>query len=439
MLITTLFCTCRTAGGSQSTLLGLLGFNRVPIHRFGLGACFNSCSAGHPVKEPASQCLLSGSRMAETLRSSVPSQGCLQRMGTLASGCSRPYRLAFVRGAHAWPSSGRMGSNTQASEGEMVADLAVRYLQHAVPYTAGSFDICNADEAVEVDAHDYMNDALNEVSFEDLGDAAISNISDHLHMMADSEAFYSDSAELEVAHAVDELAQSCQALMLQRAMMAMWACISMLLLTSSHVALSVRNALSVCMQAGATWLTGKIFRLWHKPIISSYCPSMTCNSQQYSAQALDFYGTDSHRYPTEQQPAVLTLARLAQWASGGGYDARGRRAWAVLASKVKYADHVTDLLWLVRLNESVEQGASKAIAHRAVKALRASTVSLRKRPKTTLSAVLVAEELYFQSAAFAAQCLSTVQLAKSAANICSMRRLLVPIAGKGRQPQRMQP
>ena len=114
----------------------------------------------------------------------------------------------------------------------MVTDLAVRYLQHAVPYTAGSSDICNADEAVEVDAHDYMNDALNEVSFEDLGDAAISNISDHLHMMADSEAFYSDSAELEVAHAVDELAQSCQALMLQRAMMAMWACISMLLLTS---------------------------------------------------------------------------------------------------------------------------------------------------------------------------------------------------------------
>ena len=211
---------------------------------------------------------------------------------------------------YAWPISGRMGSNTQASEGEMVTDLAVRYLQHAVPYTAGSSDICNADEAVEVDAHDYMNDALNEVSFEDLGDAAISNISDHLHMMADSEAFYSDSAELEVAHAVDELAQSCQALMLQRAMMAMWACISMLLLTSSHVALSVRNALSDSMQAGATWLTGKIFRLWHKPIISSYCPSMTCNSQQYNAQALDFYGTDSHRYPTEQQPAVLTLGAI---------------------------------------------------------------------------------------------------------------------------------
>ena len=137
-------------------------------------------------------------------------------------------------------------------------------------------------------------------------------------------------------------------------------------------------------------------------------------------QALDFYSTDSHRYPTEQQSATLTLARLAQCVSGGGYDARGQRAWAVLASKVKYADHITYLLWLVRLTESIERGASKAIAHRAVKAFRASTTSLRRSPKTTLSAVLVAEELYFQSAAFTAQCLSTVQLAKSAANICSM-------------------
>ena len=272
---------------------------------------------------------------------------------------------------------------------------------------------------VEVDAHDYMNDALSEETFENLGDAAVTNISNQLHMMADSEAFYSDSAELEVARTVDELAQSCQALMLQRAMMAMWACISMLLLTSSHVSSSVRSALNG-MQAGAGWLTAKIFRLWHKPIISTCCPSMTCNSQQYSAQALDFYNTDGQPYPTKQQPAALTLARLTQWVSGGGYDARGQRAWAILANRVKYADHVTDLLWLIRLNESVEPGASMAIAQRAVKALRASTASLRTRPKTTLAAVLVAEELYFQSAAFAAQCLTTVRLAKKAANICSV-------------------
>ena len=68
----------------------------------------------------------------------------------------------------------------------------------------------------------------------------------------------------------------------------------------------------------------------------------------------------------------------------------------------------------------MEPGASKVIAHRAVKALRASTASLRSRPKTTLSTVLVAEELYSQSAAFAEQCLSTVQLAKKAAKLCSV-------------------
>ena len=92
----------------------------------------------------------------------------------------------------------------------MVAELAVEHLQHAVPYTAGSYmyDLCSAADTVEVDAHDYMNDALNEVTFDNLGDAAVTNISNHLHMMADSEAFYSDSAELEVAQAVDELAQS---------------------------------------------------------------------------------------------------------------------------------------------------------------------------------------------------------------------------------------
>ena len=146
--------------------------------------------------------------------------------------------------------------------------------------------------------------------------------------------------------------------MLQRAIMAMWACISMLLLTSSHGAFSVRSALSDFMQAGVGWLTAKIFRLWHKPIISSFCPSMTCNSQQYGAQALDFYSTGSH--PTEQQPAALTLARVAQWVSTGGYDSRGQRAWAILASRVKYADHVTDLLWLVRLTESVEPGHQRS-------------------------------------------------------------------------------
>ena len=207
--------------------------------------------------------------------------------------------------------------------------------------------------------------------------------------------------------------------MLHRAMMDMWACLSVLLLTSSRVAFSVRSALSG-MQAGTGWLTAKIFRLWHKSIISFCCPSMTCNSQQYNAQALDFYNTDSQQYPTEQQPAALTLARLAQLVSVGGYDARGQRAWAILANRVKYADHVTDLLWLVRLIESTEPGASRTIAHHAIKALRASTASLRIRPKTALSAVLVAEELNFQSAAFAAQCLSTIQLAKDAVNFCSV-------------------
>jgi hypothetical protein len=169
-----------------------------------------------------------------------------------------------------------------------------------------------------VDAHDYMNDVLSEVTFENLGDAAITNISNQLHMMADNETFYSDSAELEVAQAVDELVQSCQALMLQRAMMAMWACISVLLLTSSRVAFSVRNALSG-MQAGAGWPTAKIFRLWHKPIISSCCPSMTCNSQQYSAQALDFYNTDSQQYPLGSNQL---LSLLLAWRSGGPWGAR---------------------------------------------------------------------------------------------------------------------
>ena len=44
-----------------------------------------------------------------------------------------------------------------------------------------------------------MNDALSEATFENLGDAAVTNINIRLHMMVDSEAFYSDSAELEVA------------------------------------------------------------------------------------------------------------------------------------------------------------------------------------------------------------------------------------------------
>ena len=110
---------------------------------------------------------------------------------------------------HAWPISGRMGSTTQASKGEMVVDLAIGHLQHAVPYTAGIYGLCSAADAVELDAHDYMNDALSEVTFENLGDAAVTNINNRLHMMADNDAFYSDSAELEVAQAVDELAQSC--------------------------------------------------------------------------------------------------------------------------------------------------------------------------------------------------------------------------------------
>ena len=195
----------------------------------------------------------------------------------------------------------------------MVADLAVGYLQHVVPYTAGSYDLCIAADTVEVDAHDYMNDALSEVTFENLGDAAITNINNQLHMMADNEAFYSDSAELEAAQAVDKLTQSRRVPVLQRAMMAMWACISILLVTPSRVAFSIRSALSSVMQACIGWLTAKIFRLWHKPIISFYRTSVTCNSRKYSAQALDFYSTDNHRYPMRN---IQLLSLLHAWHSG---------------------------------------------------------------------------------------------------------------------------
>ena len=90
---------------------------------------------------------------------------------------------------HTWPISGRMGSKTQASKGVMVADLAIGHLQHAAPHTTGRYNLCSAADTVEVDAHDYMNDALNEVTSENLGDAAIPNISNQLQMMANSDAF----------------------------------------------------------------------------------------------------------------------------------------------------------------------------------------------------------------------------------------------------------
>ena len=302
----------------------------------------------------------------------------------------------------------------------MVAELAMDHLQHTVPYTAGSYENCTVDDdRPEVDVHDYMYDALNEPTFEDLGDAAVTNISNHLHMMADSEAFYSDSGELEVAQTVDELSQSCQALMLQRGMMIMWNCISVLLLTSTHVAATVRDVLGHGMLAGASWLTNKIFDLWRRPIISSFCPSMTNNVQQYNMRTRNFYATGDH-YPVVQCPTTLTLARLAQWVSCSGYDNRGQRAWAVLASKVKWAGHLSDNFWLIRLTRSIEPGAPEVIVQRAVQGLRRSAESLRRKPKTSLSAVLVAEELYMQSAAFKKECDNTVQLAKKAAHICSI-------------------
>ena len=366
------------------------------------------------------QCLASQQRAFRLGLISIGSQSKMQRT-----------RLQILKNEHAQsadqsctdrplPTSGRMGSKTQASKGEMVAELAMDHLQHTVPYTAGSYENCTVDDdRPEVDVHDYMYDALNEPTFEDLGDAAVTNISNHLHMMADSEAFYSDSGELEVAQTVDELSQSCQALMLQRGMMIMWNCISVLLLTSTHVAATVRDVLGHGMLAGASWLTNKIFDLWRRPIISSFCPSMTNNVQQYNMRTRNFYATGDH-YPVVQCPTTLTLARLAQWVSCSGYDNRGQRAWAVLASKVKWAGHLSDNFWLIRLTRSIEPGAPEVIVQRAVQGLRRSAESLRRKPKTSLSAVLVAEELYMQSAAFKKECDNTVQLAKKAAHICSI-------------------
>ena len=59
---------------------------------------------------------------------------------------SQPASIHFL--AHAWPISGRMGSKIQVSKGEMVADLAVGHLKHAVPYTAGNYDLCSAADSV---------------------------------------------------------------------------------------------------------------------------------------------------------------------------------------------------------------------------------------------------------------------------------------------------
>ena len=120
---------------------------------------------------------------------------------------------------------------------------------------------------------------------------------------------------------------------------------------------------------------------------------MTSNLQQYSMRTRNFYATGDH-YPVVQCPTNLTLARLAQWVSCAEYDTRGHRAWAVLASKAKWAGHLSDNFWLIRLTRSIEPGAPEVIVQRAVQALRASTESLRRKPRTALSAVLVAEELY---------------------------------------------
>ena len=299
----------------------------------------------------------------------------------------------------------------QHTSAESALELAIPYLEQHIPYTPTVYESrsCQGDHT---DPQARLFDSITEAAYECIDDQAVRNISDHLHRMAAIDDYYSDSGENEVEKAVDELSEVASAVVIRHAFMAMGTWLSILLLTSRHLAWAIRELFAYAVWGSAKWVLNKVHKIWHKPVISYLCPSMTHNSPQYKKATRSFYLTSDPQY---KEASYLSVRRIIHWIDRGVHDSAGCNAWVTLAQKVKYKYHFNDIFLVYRhLKLSVEH-SPKALVTRAISSFKQSTNSFTYQ---NLQAKLVSQALFTQSAEFALECQGTVAAAKQHANLC---------------------
>ena len=299
----------------------------------------------------------------------------------------------------------------QHTSAESALELAIPYLEQHIPYTPTVYESrsCQGDHT---DPQARLFDSITEAAYECIDDQAVRNISDHLHRMAAIDDYYSDSGENEVEKAVDELSEVASAVVIRHAFMAMGTWLSILLLTSRHLAWAIRELFAYAVWGSAKWVLNKVHKIWHKPVISYLCPSMTHNSPQYKKATRSFYLTSDPQY---KEASYLSVRRIIHWIDRGVHDSAGCNAWITLAQKVKYRHHINDIFLVYRhLKLSVEH-SPKALVTRAISSFKQSTNSFTYQ---NLQAKLVSQALFTQSTEFALECQGTVAAAKQHANLC---------------------
>ena len=173
---------------------------------------------------------------------------------------------------------------------ESALELAIPYLDQHIPYTPTVYEsrLCQGDYT---DPQARLFDSITESAHECIDDQAVANISDHLHRMAAIDDYYSDNGENEVEKAVNELSEVASAVVIRHAFVAMGTWLSILMLTSRHLAWATREIFAYAIWGSAKWVLNKVHKIWHKPVISYLCPFMTHNSPQYKKAARSFYLT----------------------------------------------------------------------------------------------------------------------------------------------------
>ena len=294
---------------------------------------------------------------------------------------------------------------------ETALQMAILDLDQHIPYTPTVYESrsCQGDYTSPTAR---LFDSITESAYECIDDQAVANVSDHLHRMAAIDDYYSDSGENEVEKAVDELSEVASAVVLRHAFMAMGTWLSILMLTSKHLAWAIRETFAYVILGSAQWILNKIHTIWHKPVISYLCPSMTHNSPQYKTATRQFELTSDPHY---KDHSYLSVYRIIKWIERSNYDNTGSNAWCTLSQKVKNRNHVSDIFLVYRHTKHSNKHSPRALVARAITAFRQSTSSFTYQ---NLQAKLVSQALFIQSAEFAIDCQVNVAMAKEHGKLC---------------------
>ena len=396
-------------------------------------ARYCQCGVPRSTSDMKCQALNCGTKLIGTIEEMLSQEMCYECHIPLTQNSERIHKAVMPAGYH------RMGARTKHNAGrrrvsplfrtdnEMVVQLSIPHISADIPFVPTVYDEVDIDPACR------LYDALTQPALECRDDAAATNVTDHLQRMAAEDDYYSDSASEELDFALDHLTRVCTAVVLRRAFMTMFTCLSALLLTSKHIAHAIREAFGYTMSGSVQWLLNKMHKLWHKPVISAFCPSMTNNAEQYHVQVEKFHSTGAWPF-YNSQPGLLSIARLTQWVEVSSFDRHGHNAWNTLSWKLRHKVYTDNVFWIYRQAKfDPDPDAVKKLIKQAIFDLHSATSSVVWRTAPSFiqkcsntnrakhkNAKLASEALFIQSACFTQNCLETVMIAKEIEGYCTV-------------------